>query len=189
MATSDKISHECYYEQLISVRNLEIDQFWKRNVFIFGIQGVIISFFIGSFSTLMNNQYTVILIISNIFGFCLAVFCLLIINTDRLWLKYYEDKVEAFEIKMNEKIVKESDNNVEESDLIAIFCDNNREELKKDITYFSTKTTMIWISCLFIAFWVGIFPFMMYFIVLNTFMLNYNISEINLSFNLIYSIP
>jgi hypothetical protein len=155
MGTSDKISRECYYEQLINVRNLEVDQFWKRNVFIFGIQGVIVSFFIGSFSTLINSLYACILLISNIFGLCLAVFCLLLINTDKLWLEYYEDKVKAFEIKMNEKIV-------DESDKIKIFCDTEREDLKKKNTYISTKITTILISILFIIFWLVTIFFLIY---------------------------
>lgn len=157
MGTPDKISLECYYEQLINVRNLEVDQFWRRNVFIFGIQGVIVSFFIGSFSTLINSPYVNILIISNIFGLFLAVFSVALINTDRLWLIYYEDKVKSFETKINEIIV-------DELDKIELFCDNEREKLKKRAIYFSTKTSTLLISFLFIAFWLVTFAFVIYYI-------------------------
>ncbi len=52
---------ENIYDNAISVRNLEIDQFWKRNVFLFGIEGVILSFFIASFESLIDTKYNIIL--------------------------------------------------------------------------------------------------------------------------------
>ena len=147
MENPDEISLDCYYGQLISVRNLEVEQFWKRNVFIFGIQGVIISFFIGSFCDLIvASKYIIILNICAVFGFLLALLCFLLINTDRLWLEYYENKIEKFEKEINNK---KSKNSLK----LWIFCDEERKDVKTKNGYVSTKKLCVGIGFLFVIFW------------------------------------
>ena len=130
---NEKITLDCYYEQLINVRNVEINHFWNRILFLIGIQGVILSFFIGSLCVLLASPYPLILIMSSIFGLLLSVASFFIINTSRLWLEYYEEKVENFE-----DLINKMDNKPQIT--FDLFCDKEgRNKVKNNKLYISTK--------------------------------------------------
>ncbi|WP_461752472.1 RipA family octameric membrane protein [Methanocorpusculum sp.] len=136
---NDNITLCCYYEQLINVRNVEINHFWNRMLSLIGIQGVILSFFIGSFCVLFASPYPIILIISSIFGFFLAVASFFIIYASRLWLEYYEEKVKTFEELINKM------NNGSQIPF-GLFCDKTGRDKVKIIYYTYQPKNYVYLS-------------------------------------------
>lgn len=127
------ISLEKTYETAISIRNLEVDQFWKRNVFLFGIEGLILSFFIGSFEYLISSNYNLILIISSIFGLILSILVGIIVRSNKKWVEHWENKVKKIE----------DENNFQ----VKLFDSHSIEGT-------STKSCILGICMLFFGFWV-----------------------------------
>lgn len=132
------VSIEIIYNNLVNIRNLEIEYFWQRNVFLFGIQGVILSFFIGSFNSFINNNFGAILAVTAIFGFLFAILIFIIIYQSKMWVDYWEKKCKNFE-----DIYK----------LEFRLFDKHFESNKVFSKYFSTKLLIVSMSGLFILFW------------------------------------
>ena len=136
---------EAIYTNLISIRSKEIEYFWQRGVFLFGIQGVILSFFIGSFNSLINNDFEIILIITAIFGFVFAIFICIILYESKNWVDYWEAKCKKFEDKYKVKF--------------SLF-DMHLEEKKPFKGYYSTKSLLVSLSVLFMIFWAVILVYL-----------------------------
>lgn len=136
-------SLEKLYEWAISIRNLEVEQFWKRNVFLFGIEGLILSFFIGGFESLMNSGYNFILVVSAAFGLIFSAITYKIVDIDRKWVDYWENKLQKIE----------QENNFQ----IKLFDNHGNGKINEVIKgYRSTKRLTLGICLLFVGFWIVI---------------------------------
>lgn len=132
------VSNEAIYNNLINIRNLEIEYFWQRNIFLFGIQGVILSFFIGSFYSLINSDYKLILLATAFFGLIFAIFIFFILYTSKSWVDYWEGKCKKFEVTYN---------------IEFLLFDRHFESEKPFAGYKSTKKLILSSSGLFSVFW------------------------------------
>lgn len=131
-----------------------MDQFWKRNIYLSGIQGVIISFYMQSFSELYAT-YKILLLIIAVLGILLSICCYFLINTNKIWFEYYEHKIKDFENMMLKPLNIASNNNDDEiSSIFDVFSDPERGKLKKKWIYTSTKKMCLGICCVFAIFWM-----------------------------------
>jgi len=147
-----------------------MDQFWKRNIYLSGIQGVIISFYMQSFSELYTT-YKLFLLIIAVLGILLSICCFFLINTNRLWFEYYENKIKDFENEMLGDINIDCNRSiVEKSSIFKVFGDCERDKLQKRWIYTSTKKMCLGICCVFAIFWMLIINYLIVII-----MIEYNL--------------
>ena len=144
------IKIETIYSSAISVRNLEIEYFWQRNIFLFGIQGVILSFFVGSFDTLIKSSYSAILGVTALFGLFFAIFSFFILYVSKLWVDYWEEKCHQFEEKY-ELEFQLFDKHQTKKDKDK--KDKNEKTEPIFPGYISTKLLVVSSSMLFVIFW------------------------------------
>lgn len=85
------------YSQLVSIRNVEIDQFWRRFIILIGIQGVIFPIFIGSFSTIIGTKHDFVILAAICLGFLLSVTITLMVRSNAFWKCFWENKLKNFE--------------------------------------------------------------------------------------------
>ena len=87
------------YSQLISIRNTEINQFWRRLIILVGIQGVILPIFIGSFTDIIGTEHDWVIFFSIFLGFLLSLIITLIVRSNSFWKCFWENKLKDFETK------------------------------------------------------------------------------------------
>lgn len=137
------VSIEEMYNHAISIRNVEVDQFWKRNVFLFGIEGLLLSFFIGSFNFFVNSEYKYLILFFIVFSFIFSflTFCLVCVN--KSWLEYWENTLGEIEEK----------NNFPVKLFRRVYSKDKRTIIKIKNLFRSSKSLMVMISILFIVLW------------------------------------
>jgi len=158
------ISQDTYYDKLIVLRNNEMNQFWKRSVYLSAIQGVIISFFIQSITDPEASNCLPYLFITAVLGCLLAIACSLLINTNRLWFDYYERKITEFEKQIN------TGKNIGcggETFKFGVFYDDDRDKIKHEKYYVSTKKMCLAISIIFAIYWFVMLIVIIIFMIVN----------------------
>ncbi|RXE56323.1 hypothetical protein ABH15_09425 [Methanoculleus taiwanensis] len=94
---------EMLYSQLVSIRNVEIDQFWRRFIILIGIQGVVFPIFIGSFSDIIGTKHDFVIFLAIVLGFLLSVIITLMVRSNAFWKRFWENKLIEFEETNNFK--------------------------------------------------------------------------------------
>jgi len=129
------------YAQLVSIRNVEIDQFWRRFIILIGIQGLILPIFISSFTDIIGTKHDFVILISIFLGFSLAIIITLIVRSNSFWKCFWEDKLKEFERENEFKF--------------RIFADEHppKDYMGQHKGYISATKLALVLSAIFVVFW------------------------------------
>ncbi len=79
------------YENLVKIRNLEIDSLWKRITVMFAIQAILFSVLSSDYMNL-SLQPTLFQIAFIFFGFLTSIISIIIIQGSSWWVKHWENE-------------------------------------------------------------------------------------------------